>query len=819
MEYTGLASDEVKKFQAQYGLNVLPPGKSISALKIFFAQFANPLIYLLVFVGVISVFLQKYLDIVFIFSVVFLNSLFGFFQEYKAQKTFRAIKRLIKPTARVVRDNRQQTIEASEIVRGDTVLVAVGDKIPSDGLVLEAVNFSVNEAILTGESESMVKKEKDEVFMATIVSSGRAVIKATQIGSATKIGEIAETLKETVQLPTILQLRLKKMTRTLIYLSLFLSALVYGVGLLTGREFWQMTQMATILLVAIIPEALIIVVTLILVIAMQKTLKKKALIRKLLAVETLGSVTTICTDKTGTLTEGKMKVSQVDFTDRQKGLLAMCLCNDLADTLEVACWDFLEKQDNFNLKETLAQYKRINEVAFGSEHKFMATVNCVAQGAEKECFLLVKGAPEILLAMARLSESDKKLVLDKIDAWARTGLKVLGLGFAEMTSDQSKAISVKSMPVIKWAGLIGLWDPPRPDVKEALALAKQAGIKIKVVTGDYRSTAENIMGFLGLPVKDHEVLEGSQIETLNEPNLKNKVANALLFARITPHQKLTIVKILQESGEIVAMTGDGVNDAPALKKSNIAIVVGTATEVAKEIADLILLDSNFKTIVAAIEEGRVVFENIKKTIFFMLSNSFAEVFLILGSIFLSWPMPLTIIQILWIHFLCDGPEDLVLGFEPKEAEVMADGPKKVQEPILDKVRISLIFLISFLSGMFALAVFWYFGLYQNNLELGRTMALMAIAFNSVLYIFCCRTFRHPFWRYRNFWSNKWLFIAVAFSLILQISITYLSFTQKFLGLVPLHLMHWGLLLASAAMIVLLIELAKMKIMNQNKSTP
>lgn len=803
MQYNGLSSDEVKKLRAQYGSNILPSGRGISAIKIFFAQFINPLVYLLAFVGIISIFLQKYLDIFFIFSVVFINAIFGFFQEYKAQKTFQALKKLVKPMARVMRNGQQQIIEAFEIVPSDTVLVAVGDKIPADGVVLEAINFSVNEAVLTGESESIVKKENDEVFMATIVSSGRAVIRVAKIGAQTKMGEIAESLKETVQLPTILQLRLKKLTRTLIYLAIFLSVLIYGIGLLSGKDFWQMTQMATILLVAIIPEALIIIITLILVIAMQKTLKKKALIRKLLAVETLGSVTIVCTDKTGTLTEGKMKVSKVDFTDRQKSLLAMCLCNDLADTLEVACWDFLEKQEDFNLKETLAKYKRTGEVAFGSEHKFMATVH--------QDILLVKGAPEIVLGMTQLPEQEKKLILKEIDLWAKIGLKVLGFGFAKISSEASKEISANSMPVIQWTGMIGLWDPPRPDVREALTVVKNAGIKIKVVTGDYRGTAENIMAFLGLPVEESEILEGSQMAMMNEQDLKKRVADALLFARITPRQKLTIVKILQELGEVVAMTGDGVNDAPALKKSNIGIVVGTAAEVAKETADLILLDSNFKTIVAAIEEGRVVFENIKKTIFFMLSNSFAEVFLIFGSILLGWPMPLTIIQILWMHFLCDGPEDLVLGFELKEDEVMADGPKKIGEPILGKVHILLIFLISFLSGIFSLAVFWHFGLNQGNLDLGRTMAMMAISFNSVLYIFCCRTFRHSFWRYENFWSNKWLFAAVIFSLVLQIIITYIPFTQKFLGVVPLSLLHWGLLLFSAAIIVLLIELTKTKI--------
>jgi len=451
MGYTGLSLSEVKELRVRHGLNVLPSSKGISAIKIFIAQFANPMVYLLVFVGLISVVLQKYLDIIFIFSVVFLNSIFGFFQEYKAQKTFQAIKRLLRPVARVFREGQQQTISAAEVVPGDIVSVSIGDKIPADGVILEEVNFSANEAILTGESEPVVKKEGENVFMATIVSSGRAVLKITKIGAGTKIGEIASALKETVQPPTTLQLRLKKLTHTLIYIAIFLSCLVYGLGIFAGRDFWQMTQMAAIILVAIIPEALIIVITLILVIAMQKTLKRKALIRKLLAVETLGSVTTICTDKTGTLTEGKMKVSKVDFIDRPKGLLAMCLCNDFADTLEVACWDFLEQQKDFNLKETLGRYKRVSEVPFGSEHKFMATANCLEVKNGGQCFLFVKGAAEIIIQMSDLSEEAKSSALLQIDDWAKTGLKVLGLGFVEITEDQSKKINIAAMPRLKWA--------------------------------------------------------------------------------------------------------------------------------------------------------------------------------------------------------------------------------------------------------------------------------------------------------------------------------------------------------------------------------
>lgn len=816
MQQKGLSFEEVKNIQLKHGKNILPSEKSVSAIKIFFSQFTNPLVYLLFFTGIISLFLKKYLDIAFIFSVVFLNAAFGFIQEYKAQKTLIALKKMVKPMAKVVRDGKRHEVEASELVKGDIVFLANGDKVPADGKILEAVSFFVNEAILTGESEPVEKQPEDEVFMGTIISSGRAVIKINKTGFETKIGEIAQTLKETEQPLTTLQLRFKKFTHTLIYFSIFLALLVFILGFLTGKDIPQMIQMSVVILVAIIPEALIIAITLVLVIAMQKTLKKKALIRKLLAVETLGSVTTICTDKTGTLTEGKMVVSETDFFDLQKSFLSMCLCNNLSDTVEVTLWDYLGKQKDFYPKEIFDKYTRIFEIPFSSEHKFMATVNHCPVDDNDNYFLFIKGAPEIVLKMSELQDNERKLVLEKIENWAKKGLKVLGLAFQKISLEDTKKLSIKNIPQLQWGGVVGFWDPPRKEAKEALSVARQAGIKVKVVTGDYRYTAEKIMEFLGIKVGPSEVLEGPELEKLTDTELKEKISNILLFSRISPHQKLKIVKILQEEGEIVAMTGDGVNDAPALKKSNIGIAVGEASEVAKETADLILLDSNFKTIISAIEVGRVVFENIQKVVFYMLSNSFAEIIAIMGAILLGWPLPLTIIQILWIHLLCDGPEDVVLGFEPTEKEVMAEGPKSINEALLDKNHLFLIFLISFLSGFFALMLFWFFAILNQNVDLGRTMAFLSLSFSSIFFIFPCRSFRKPFWRYENFWSNEWLFGAVIFSLVLHAFITNFSPTQKILGIVPLELTHWSLLLLVAVIIILIIELAKSQIIKRKQ---
>jgi len=817
MKYKNLTSEEVERNQIKFGKNVLPEEKTVPAIRLFLAQFANPLVYILCFAALISLFLHKYFDIALILSVVVVNAIMGFFQENKTQKTLAALKKLVKPNAKVLRDNQRQDIEASELVPGDVVFLAVGDKIPADGKILESISFLINEAILTGESEAVEKKEGEEAYMGTIVSSGRAVMQVTNIGIATKIGEIAETLKDTQQPITTLQIRLKKLTQNLIYISIFLAVLVFIFGFATGRDFWQMAELSAILLVAIIPEALLIVITLVLVLAMRDSLKRKALIRKILAVETLGSVTTICTDKTGTLTEGKMKIVETDFSDQENSFLAMCLCNDRSDTVEIALWDYLDGLKDFDQQENFDKYNRVFEIPFGSEHKFMLTANHLSDGSGNH-FIAIKGAPEVILKMSNLSEEDKKIITSKIHRWAEKGLKVLALAHKKISQEEIEEIKNKKISGFEWSGIVGLWDPPRKEVKETLAIARESGLKIKVVTGDYHRTAVKIMESLGMKVSSGEILKGSELEELSDEELKNKITNILLFARVTPEQKLRIVTALQELGEIVAMTGDGVNDAPALKKSNIGIVVGDASEVAKETADLILLDNNFKTIISAIEAGRLVFENIKKIILFILSNSFAEVVVIMGALILDWPFPLTIVQILWLHLLCDGPEDFILGFEPKEKETMLDGPKRMDESIFGKLSIFLTVAISLLSGLISLGFFWYFGLYQGNVALGQTMAFMSLAFSSVVYIFSCRTLRKPFWKYENFWSNKWLFAVVIFSLFLATIITYFPPTQKLLNLIPLNLFQWSLLVAKAVLLVLVIEIGKLTMKPKNKKS-
>ncbi len=813
MKYNNLSSKEAQQKQKDCGKNILPAEKPAPALRVFLLQFANPLVYALLFAGVISLLLQKYFDIVLIFSVVLINAITGFIQENKTQKTLEALKKMIKPEAKVLRDNEKKKIDSSELVPGDIVFLTAGDRIPADGTILESVSLSVNEALLTGESEAVQKEKQDSVYMGSTVSYGRATMIVENIGSCTKIGEIAKSLRETDQPQTTLQIRLEDLTKKLIIVSIFLSAMIFFVGFLSGRNLLEMIELSAVILVAVIPEALLIVITLVLVLAMRDSLKRKALIRKILATETLGSVTTICTDKTGTLTEGIMKVTKSDFENAENSLLSMCLCNDTNDNVETALWDYLKSYKGFNPQGVFEKHERISEIPFDSQRKFMATVNFFPES--KKYFLFVKGAPEIILSMSKLSLAKKKIIAEKINIWAEKGIKVLALASKKIPKSKASGLSEDLISNLEFAGIVGLQDPPRKEVKESLATAQKAGLKIKIITGDYQKTTERIAASLGIKFKPEQVLDGSEFNNLSDEELNRIVPSTLIFSRVTPNQKLKIVQILQNSGEVIAMVGDGVNDAPALKKSNIGIVMGDASEVAKETSDLILLDNNFKTIIYAVEAGRLVFENIKKIILFILSNSFAEVVVILGALMMGWPIPLTIAQILWMHILCDGPEDFILGFEPKEKETMSDGPKKMDEPLLGGLSIFLIASISLLSGLFSLGFFWYFGIHKENFALGQTMAFMSLAFSSVIYIFSCRTLRKPFWQYENFWSNKWLFIVVFFSLFLATIITYIPATQNILSLVALNFLQWSLLLIKGTILVAIIEIAK-SVSNQKK---
>jgi len=792
----GLSTSEVLERRKRFGTNTLPEKKGRSTLTIYVSQFKNPLIYIISIAAAISVLLGQYDDALIIAVVVVLDSILGFFQEHRAEKTVVALRRLLKPTARVIRDGSMVEIEASQIVPDDMVAVNPGDKIPADGKLVEAVNVNMNEAILTGESEPVVKRMGDIVCMGTTALSGRGLMNVTSIGKETELGKIAGSLAEIKDDPTPLQVRLEDFSRSLTYIVIIISIVVFAFGALSGVAILEMVRVSVILAIAAIPEGLLIAVTMILVIGMRAILRRKGLVKKLLAVETLGSVTVICTDKTGTLTEGVMRVVRTDFRSEKMAAYVMALCNNLADSLEVTLWENV-KTLGLDPQALFEKHKRIYEVPFTSEKKYMLTINTI--GGDKVA--LLKGAPEIVLEFCYLQPQEKEKIAAEIEEWANSGLKLIGLASKQ---DETR----RELRGFNWIGLVGIEDPVRPTARDAVALCRKAGIKVKMVTGDYRGTAEKVAANLGLDVGSGRVLEGAQLEAMTESELAEVVDDTVVFCRVSPHHKLKIVSALQRHGEVTAMIGDGVNDAPALKKANIGVSVGNATDVAQETAGIILLDSNFGTLVNAVEEGRITFENIKKVVAYVLSDSFAEIFLIFGAILLGWPAPLTVAQLLWIHLICDGPLDIVLGFERAEKGIMDEKPKSLKESILNNNCKFLILAISSITAVLSLFIFQHYWQVHRDITMGRTIVFTIIAVEDVIYAFSYRSLRQSLFLSGEFFSNKPFFGAVALAFGEQIFAIHVPFMNDVMGVVPLNIWDWALVFCFGFAMMGIVEAVK-----------
>lgn len=800
--FKGLTPSQIASLKKQYGENSLPSKEKVSWWQILLEQFKNPLIYVLFFVGLVSVAFGEHNDVLLILGVVLLNVAMGFYQEFNAKKTLQALHGLLKPKTTVVRNGIRQEIQASELVPGDIVVLGSGDKVPADGRLLESISLLINESILTGESEAVEKcdsdKNKCQAFMGTTVLSGRGILEVQKIGVNTEIGQIGKSLSEIQDQDTPLQIKLDKFAHSLMYIILFVSLAIFLIGIAYGQQVPDMFRLAIILAVAAIPEGLPVAITLILAIGMRKILKQKGLVKRLLSIETLGVASVICTDKTGTLTEGNMKVVQTEFSDRKKAILAMVLANDQKTNLEIALWEYVKKNDVLSPQEINESAKRILEESFDSQKKYMATINMI-NGRE---MAFIKGAPEVVLKMCHFDNQETvQKEMEKFQEWASNGLRVLGLAFKETKSLDSKK-------GYTWLGLVGIQDPIRKSAHASIQEATRMGIKVKIVTGDYLLTAMHIADQIGIDISDGKVLEGHEIEKMNDTQLRIKAQEVNLFARITPIHKLRIVKALQEMGEVVAMTGDGVNDAPALKQADIGVVVGDGTEVAKEAGDLILLDNNFETIVSACQEGRLIFSNIKKVVGYTLSNSFAEMILILGAMLLRLPAPLTIVQILWIHFICDGPMDLLLGFEPKTLSAVDRKPKEIQkEEIMDWSMKTLIFGISFITGALALAMFYYY--FKNgNINLAQTIAFATLAVADLIYVFSFKDLRKPIFQTEKFFANVGLFWGVLSGFVLVYIAIYNQRISEILGTVKLNPAQWGIVLIIGLANIILVELVK-----------
>jgi len=821
---TGLSSQEARSRLLKFGPNQLEERKEVSSLKIFLSQFKSPLVYILVLAGLVTLFLREFTDSIVIFAAVFLNTVLGFYQEQKAQKALVALRSLLSPKAKVVRGGKLKQIKAKEIVPGDLVVLTIGVRVPADGVLLEATDFSVNEAILTGESMPVKKsplsnrqvelakkdfssvkefKKENKAFMGTVVLTGIAKMLVTETGSKTQMGEIGKSLVEIKEEKTPLQEQLASLAKILAIIFSIITFFIFTLGSLLGYRLLEMFTTSVAVAVAAIPEGLVVTLTVILTLGMQRILARKALVRKLIAAETLGSVSVIAVDKTGTLTEGELKVVKDDFTNSKMGQMAAILCNDMRDPLEVAMmvWAQEKSQEKGfkDKKSILEKYPRFDEIPFSPDYKYIATLH--------PGLLLISGAPEVMLSVSNLSRKEKNSWQKKFDETGKKGYRLVGFAYKKVGSSKKK-ITKKDIGNFTFLGILIYEDPVRKGVKEALSKAQKAGIKIKVITGDYASTALAVLSQLGFEIDPKsQMMLGEELENLSPALLGQKVSDVVLFARTTPSQKVKIVKALKEKGEVVAMTGDGVNDAPALKMADIGIVVGEASDVAKETADMVLLDSRFSTIIHAVEEGRAIFDNIKKVSLYLLSDSFTEVILIGGSVLLGLPLPVTAAQILWVNLVEDSLPGIALAFEKEERGVMLEPPRRRDASILDWELKILIFIIGIFADLVLFVIFFFLLKGFLHLHFLQTVMFVALGINSLFYVFACRSLRRSIWQ-MSFFENKFLIFSVIIGFFLLAGAVYIPGFQMFLKTHPLGVKEWLFLFGIGFFNLIAIEATK-----------
>ena len=822
----GLSSGEAKIRLEKHGENKLKEKKRVSWLKVLLEQFKSPLIYILVIASGITLALGDVINASVIGAAVVLNTILGFYQEMKAERSLEALSKMLTPKAKVLRDGKRVMIEASQVVPGDICVLELGERVPADGVVVMADSLSCDEAILTGESKAVDKKRQSQVFMGTTIASGIGKMEVEKTGQETEVGKIAEKLTETVEEKTPLQKQIGVLSRKLAIMVGIISLVILIAGLIVGDPFVEIFTTAVAVAVSAIPEGLAVSLTVILAIGMQRIFKRKSLVRKLVAAETLGSVTVICADKTGTLTEGKMRVMRGVLGGKGDGCPAKdgedllvrsaVLCNDRRDPLEMGMLEWAKGKLKVNeLEKIKEKYPRLDEIPFDPKHKYIATLH-QRKGVVRN-LLLVSGAPEVIVKRSNLSKKKQTEWLKNFEMEGRKGYRLVGFAFKEI---KKKRVTDRDIKDLKCVGYLVFEDPVRQGVKEALAAVRQAGIKVKVITGDYRATAEAVLKKLGVggkSLKAEQVMEGYELERMSDAELKKRIDKVVLFARTNPEQKLKIVEVLQEKKEVVAMTGDGVNDAPAIKKADIGIVVESASAVAKETADMILMDSNFATIVAAVEEGRGIFVNLRKIILYLLSDSFAEVILVLGSMLFGLPLPITAAQILWVNLVDDGLPDFALALEPKPADLMQQKPVGHKRELLDLEIKLLIGLISTVTGILSLLVFWVYWKMSGNLDLARTMSFTLLAVSTLLYVFSCKSLKKPLWR-ENIFDNKWLLGAVGIGASFQLMALYLPGLQKVLKTVALGVNDWLIILGGSLLVIIMIEGVKWRFNHLVKKT-
>ncbi len=863
---SGLSSEEATARIDRFGLNELEEKRRKSPLTMLFEQFKETMVIILIIAAVISGFLGKEIETIAIAAIVILFAFLGFVQEYRAEKAMAALKKLTVPLVKVIRDGSVNEISAKLLVPGDIILMEAGNIVPADVRVIETANLKIQEATLTGESEAIDKKPQalpraeiplgnriNMAYMGTTITLGRGKAVVVGTGMNTELGKIASMIQEVQTERTPLQNRLDQLGKWLAIAGGLAAILVALIGFLKGETLLEMLLVGISVAVAVVPEGLPAVVTITLALGSQKMLKRNALIRKLPAVETLGSVTVICSDKTGTLTENKMKVTAMVSSgtsvskypsehdsypdDILLNLTIGALCNDaeiqfsaqgsgniLGEPTETALAEAaLDAGINKNQMET--QLNRVGEIPFDSKRMRMSTIHKIEDGkeleflkkiADKDYIVFIKGAIESLLAISTHVRTGKGIEtinpawnerIRKVhDDLAAKGIRVLGLAFKNINDVPADNTLIEIESQVTFAGMAGLTDPPRAAVKPAVNTCIKAGIRPMMITGDYPLTAMAIAGELGIPDKPG-YMTSEQLNNLSEEELGDKVKEINVFARVAPQDKLRIVTALQNQDEIVAMTGDGVNDSPALKKANIGVAMGiTGTDVSKEASDMVLLDDNFATIVTAVEEGRGIFDNLIRFVKYSLGGNLGKVLVMLLAPFFGIIIALSPLQLLWLNLLTDGLMGLGLGLEPSEKNNMKRPPWLPRDPILNKSSIIHVSWTGLAIAALALGVgFMYFDPANADDPYWQTMIFATVGFTQLGHAFGLRASGHSIF---SLTSNKMFTLMAILTFILQLSVIYVPFLDDFFSLVPLKMTDLALAILLGLVLLIGVQIER-----------
>lgn len=781
MDY-GLTSADAREKLATFGKNEIEAKKSFSAPSLFLSQFPTFINGILLAGGIFSLLIGNFIDAAFILSIIVLSSIFGFVQEYNAEKSLEKLKNYIKPLSRVIRNGKEEEIPSLELVPGDIVLLNEGENIPADGEIIVSYHLEIDESVLTGESIPVAKAEKDGAFSGTLVSKGKGRLLVTKTGMDTRFGQIAKTLTSVESDKTPLQKNLSGLGKIVSAVAIAIAFLLVPIGLSQNRNLTDLILLSISAAVAAIPEGLPAVITIALAIGTSRMAKKKAIARKISAIETLGAVQIILSDKTGTLTQNEMRVKEFILRNKtQENLfLKACVVGNTAslvtkgnagtfeavgDKTDAAILLFAKEKVG-DLATLTDGGKTVDEFVFDPQTKLITTI----WEEDDKRYVFVRGAPERVLENSNLSEEEKIKAREEFEKYAKTGLRIIGFGFKN--EDGKKLKSRKFLENnLEFLGFLGIYDPPRPEALEAVRQAKAAGIRTIMVTGDNELTALAIAKEVGLIERDEDVATGADIDRLSDEELEKLIEKTAVFARTKPEDKLRLTTILKKQGYVVGVTGDGVNDALALKKADVGVAMGKmGTDVAKEAADIVLSDDNYSTLIKAVLEGRTIYNNILKSITYLLSSNLSEISLILFAAILKMPDPLLPTQILWINLVTDGLPALALASDNRNSSVLAQKPRNPKTGLLNGKR--LLFIFSVGLSISTLLIFIFSELLQSNSQVfSRTIIFNLLISSHLILAFLIRG--KSILR-----LNKLLVFAVFLTLILQFVITTTPFFQN-----------------------------------------